>query len=178
MKAARENAAVALEGNVDLNHRPIRVNEDNSFSTVDSSTFNFTDFGINKKGAFNVTPILPNGETIDNLEDYIYEKLNSGIKLENLDIFMGSFDSLDEAEKRAQKIHDEHQKDYQEEANLLLRINDLDKQRLANQAEGSGISVFSIQDKDAEKVIDNYQKQFSALSAAMDKVKNKTLNRL
>lgn len=175
LKAARENASVALEGNVDLNHRPIRVNEDNSFSTVDSSTFNFTDFGINKKGAFNVTPILPNGETIDNLEDYIYEKLDSGIELEDLDIFMGSFESLDEAEKRAQKIHDEHQKDYQEEANLLLRINDLDKQRLANQAEGSGISVFSTQDKDAEKVIDNYQKQFSALSAAMDKVKNKTL---
>ena len=175
LKAARENASVALEGNVDLNHRPIRVNEDNSFSTVDSSTFNFTDFGINKKGAFNVTPILPNGETINNLEDYIYEKLDSGIELEDLDIFMGSFESLDEAEKRAQKIHDEHQKDYQEEANLLLRINDLDKQRLANQAEGSGISVFSTQDKDAEKVIDNYQKQFSALSAAMDKVKNKTL---
>lgn len=173
LKAVRDAAFSEIEGNVDLAHRPIRFNDDGSFSTLKTESFNYSDFNINKRGAFNVTPILPDGTTIDHLEDYINEKLSKGIQLEDLDIYMGDFSGLPEAVERAKELHNIHEKDYKQEAYLLQRISELED-AIAEKTENSK-PVFNIEDENISKELDTLQGKFTTLASALEKVKTQKL---
>lgn len=112
-------------GNVDLYNRPILLNDDGYYETLKSETYNYTDFGIDKQGAFNVTPILPDGTKISNLEDYIWEQLDNGKSLEKLDIFLGGdYSSIDEAVQAAIALHEEQDAIYGAEAEYLRLLNE------------------------------------------------------
>ena len=107
-------------GNVDLYNRPILLQDDGTYETLKSETFAYSDFGINKAGAFNVTPILPDGTKLENVGEYIQEQLNKGKKIEDLDIFLGGdYSSIDEAVKAAIKLHEEQDEIYGTEADYL-----------------------------------------------------------
>ena len=133
-------------GNVDLYNRPILLQDDGTYETLKSETFQYTDFGINKKGAFNVTPILPDGTKIDNLGEYISKQLQDGKKLEDLDIFMGGdYSSIDEAVKAATQLHEEQDQIYGTEAEYLRQIQEFNGYE--------GVTIEPISDEDYEKVI-------------------------
>jgi len=135
LKSVREALPSKYSGNVDLTHRNIVFDDEGYYNTLLGETYEYKDFGINKAGAFNVTPILPDGTLIENLEDYIWNQLDNGKALEDLDIFMGGdYSSINEAVKAAIKLHDEQAEIYNEEANLLSLINDLaDKNNMSVQ---------------------------------------------
>jgi chromosome segregation ATPase len=133
-------------GNVDLYNRPILLQDDGTYETLKSETFAYSDFGINKKGAFNVTPILPDGTKIDNLGQYILDQLKDGKKLEDLDVFMGGdYSSIDEAVKAATQLHEEQDQIYGTEANYLRQIQEINGYE--------GVTIEPISDEDYEKVI-------------------------
>ena len=119
------------QANVDLTVRP-KVSwenmkeagwdtEEGSYSTVNTVTYLASDFGLAKEGseedyAINVTPILPDGTVIkggeEGLWEYINGKKNSGKNIEDLDIFLGKYDSLAEAEEAAQVLHEVQEEYY------------------------------------------------------------------
>lgn len=102
-------------GNLDLYNRPINTvefGENHNYETLKSETFNLSDFGIKGEGAFNVTPILPDGTKLEGqaLTNYIEKNLGNKRTLKQLkkmDIFAGSYDTLDEAEEAAVRMHEE-----------------------------------------------------------------------
>jgi len=116
-------------GNVDLNHRPI-VMDGEDYHTLYGSSYFMSDFGLpegeNGEIAFNVTPILPDGTMLDDygLERYIEEQLASGKNLEDLDVFMGSYSSMDEAETAAIEAHEKNAELYDREAELMREIQE------------------------------------------------------
>lgn len=119
-------------GNVDLYMRPVILTGDGSYKTIAGETFKYSDFGIKIDGdsagemAFNVTPILPDGTEIGNLEDYIWDKLDQGVKLEDLDIFMGGgFKDIETAVNSAIDLHDKQAEIYSAEADALQRFYDI-----------------------------------------------------
>ena len=114
-------------GNVDLYNRPILLDDEGYYETLKSETFYYSDFGINKQGAFNVTPILPDGTKISNLGDYILEQLENGKSLEDLDIFLGGgYSSIEEAVEVAIALHEEQDAIYGAEAELLRLLSNQD----------------------------------------------------
>lgn len=114
-------------GNVDINHRPVRLNDDGSYNTLDTVTYNYSDFDSDKKGAFNVTPILPNGETIENLDDYIKNIFDRGENIEDSTIFLGAYANAKAAEEEAGKLHESQQALYKDEAEALSKVQDIAK---------------------------------------------------
>ena len=114
-------------GNVDLYNRPILFDDEGYYETLKSETYNYSDFGINKEGAFNVTPILPDGTKIENLEDYILNQLKKGKSIEDLDVFMGGdYSSINEAVEAAIALHEEQDKIYGTEASYLQSLKEID----------------------------------------------------
>ena len=88
----------------------------------------------NENMHFNVSPLRPDGTAITNLNgnddqffggiyDYILSQLASGIRLEDMDIFMGgNYASGDEADKAAQEAHNDSAKIYDQEAEILRQL--------------------------------------------------------
>lgn len=89
---------------VDMFNRKILYDNEGRMVTMASQTFKASDFGLDGDFAFNVTPILPDGTKLENVEDYIYDHLASGGKLEDMDIFLGSYDTLDEAIAKGERL--------------------------------------------------------------------------
>lgn len=109
------------KGNVDLNHRPIVQNEDGSYETVYSSSYG----DIIEGKEVLLTPILPNGKKMSDkeLSDYIADYKRSGKDITKSDIFLGAFDSVDEAESYAEQLHRSQANLYGQEAALLSKIS-------------------------------------------------------
>lgn len=88
----------------------------------------------NENMHFNVSPLRPDGTAITNLNgnddqffggiyDYILSQLTNGIRLEDMDIFMGgNYASGDEADKAAQEAHNDSAKMYDQEAEILRQL--------------------------------------------------------
>ena len=88
----------------------------------------------NENMHFNVSPLRPDGTAITNLNgnddqffggiyDYILSQLTSGIRLEDMDIFMGgNYASGDEADRAAQEAHNDSARIYDLEADILRRL--------------------------------------------------------
>jgi hypothetical protein len=112
------------QANVDLLNRPLVDwtvmnaagwdSPEGSYSTVATATFNASEFGLtDSEGndyAINVTPILPYGTVIngsfDGLWQYINDQLDQGAKMEHLDVFLGNYDTIEEAGAAAQRLHE------------------------------------------------------------------------
>lgn len=153
-------------GNVDLYNRPILFDNEGYYETLKSETYNYSDFGINKKGAFNVTPILPDGTKIENLEDYILNQLKNGKSLEDLDVFMGGdYSSIDEAVNAAIALHEEQDAIYGAEASYLQLLK-----------EGNDLSIETFTDEDiydkvmaAKEAYDTWQESLTQYEDALQK---------
>jgi len=89
---------------VDMFNRKILYDNEGKMVTMATESFKASDFGLDGDFAFNVTPILPDGTKLENVEDYIYEHLASGGKLEDMDIFLGSYATMDEAIAKAERL--------------------------------------------------------------------------
>lgn len=88
----------------------------------------------NENMHFNVSPLRPDGTAITNLNgnddqffggiyDYILSQLTNGIRLEDMDIFMGgNYASGDEAARAAQEAHNDSARIYDLEADILRRL--------------------------------------------------------
>ena len=88
----------------------------------------------NENMHFNVSPLRPDGTAITNLNgnddqffggiyDYILSQLTNGIRLEDMDIFMGgNYASGDEAGRAAQEAHNDSARIYDLEADILRRL--------------------------------------------------------
>lgn len=114
------------KGNVDLNNRPMIFDEEGYYETVYSSSRK-----IDGKEVL-LTPILPNGKklTDDEFDKYIQDILTSGKKIEESDIFLGSFDTIAEAEEYAQELHENQAKIYDKLFDAKSKISDVDKEIL------------------------------------------------
>lgn len=108
-------------GNVDLNHRIILLNEDGSYSTLSSTSSGMEINGVEKQVL--VTPILPDGTrlTTQQLSDYIREWED----ITQSDIFLGMFDTIEEADAYAELIHNESDLLYGEEADYLREVSQI-----------------------------------------------------
>ena len=83
-------------------------------------------------GAFNMTPFKPNGETVvdlnsdnfdDEMYDYVISQLAQGIRLEDMDTFMGGdYATIDEADKAAQQMHEDNASLYDQGKDILLQL--------------------------------------------------------
>lgn len=88
----------------------------------------------NENMHFNVTPLRPDGTAVtdlnadddqffDGIYDYIVSQLASGIRLEDMDIFMGgNYASGEEADQAAQRAHEDSAKMYDQEAEILKQL--------------------------------------------------------
>lgn len=108
-KYAKAAADMAEEFNkvnpmVDMFNRKILYDDEGYMVTMASESFKASDFGLDEDFAFNVTPILPDGTKLENVEDYIYDHLASGGKLEDMDIFLGSYATMDEAIAKGERL--------------------------------------------------------------------------
>lgn len=144
IKEAGEQMQKAFDqANVDLTLRPQvsweKMNEagwdteEGSYSTVNTVSYFASDFGLADKGSsedyvINVTPILPDGTVIkggdEGLWEYINDKKNNGENIEDLDVFLGKYSSLEESKKAAQALH-EAQEAYFEMVNNYSIDNDI-----------------------------------------------------
>ena len=144
IKEAGEQMQKAFDqANVDLTLRPQvsweKMNEagwdteEGSYSTVNTVSYFASDFGLADEGSsedyvINVTPILPDGTVIkggdEGLWEYINDKKNNGENIEDLDVFLGKYSSLEESEKAAQALH-EAQEAYFEMVNNYSIDNDI-----------------------------------------------------
>lgn len=92
---------------------------DGEYATVNSISAYASEFGLSDKDgndyAINLTPILPDGTVIEGGEngfkDWIRKQLESGKTLEDLDIILGSYKTMDEAVAKAKELH-KIQEDY------------------------------------------------------------------
>ena len=88
----------------------------------------------NENMHFNVSPLRPDGTAVtdlnadddqffDGIYDYILSQLASGIRLEDMDIFMGgNYASGDEADQAAQRAHEDSAKMYDQEVEILKQL--------------------------------------------------------
>ena len=159
---------------------------DDDYATVHTVTFTGSDFGLTdeygKDFAINVTPILPDGTVInggeDGLWEYINGKLDEGKSLEDLDVFLGSYATIEKAVSEAEKLH-EMQEEY------YAMVNEYDNNSLSSLAEKEEIlnAMYTQLYNKASYSIDaaNYYSQLAeSILAGMDvviaeKVRNGTI---
>jgi hypothetical protein len=87
---------------------------DDNYATVQTVSKYASEFGLVGEGeqdyAINLTPILPDGTVIEGgekgLEDWVREQLGDGKDIKELDIFLGSYKTMEEAQKKAQRLHE------------------------------------------------------------------------
>ena len=92
---------------------------DDEYATVNSISAYASEFGLSDEYgndyAINLTPILPDGTVIEGGEDefkkWINEQLAGGKTLDDLNIVLGTYGTMDEAVKQAEALH-KAQEDY------------------------------------------------------------------
>ena len=96
--ATKEPAFQKPVGNIDLNNRPIVKNEDGSISTVRSMSFN-------EDGKEILIPTISDDGRVmsDNEAIQVYRQTNR---------YLGKFDSIEEANKYAENLHNSQEKLY------------------------------------------------------------------
>ena len=117
------------------------TNFEGDYATLFTHTFNASEFGLADENGndymVNVTPILPDGTVIEGgsegLLEYINGKIDSGESLENLNVFLGAYKTVEEAEAAAERLH-ELQEDYYNMLNSYSLENAVynNTQKLAN----------------------------------------------
>lgn len=141
LRSKRESKGSNIVGNVDLNNRPVILNDDGSYSTVKSSSMAGADGGAFDGKEIMYTPILSStGEELDEgtMSKYIASisskatseeellKLDSkgmeinGKKVKN--VIEGVADSIEEANQKTTEFHDKSDQAYSEEAEALRNV--------------------------------------------------------
>lgn len=149
LRSKRESKGSNIVGNVDLNDRPVILNDDGSYSTVKSSSMAGADGGAFAKKEIMYTPILSTtGEELDEgtMAKYISSisskatteeellKLDSkgmeinGKKIKN--VIEGVADSVEEANQKTAEFHNESDQAYSGEAEALRKVKDYLKETL------------------------------------------------
>ena len=96
-------------GNIELYNRPQVKNDDGSISTVRSLSFNDGNYEVLIPTVSNDGRILSDNDAIDN-----YYKTGQ---------YLGKFNTVDEANKYAERLHNEQDKYYNSQrANLIRRL--------------------------------------------------------
>lgn len=103
-----------------------------SYSTVNTVTYTASELGLLGENendyAINVTPILPDGTVIQNGDDglrkYIIGKVKNGESLEDLDVYLGSYESIEKAVEAAERLHEMQETYYDMVSNYSLE-NDI-----------------------------------------------------
>lgn len=104
---ARDERVSEYVGNVDITHRQVRPNANGAYSILEPQSFPYSEFGIDKEGVFTVTPILPDGQRIQDLGLYIENQLQDHkVNIEDLPIYLGSFESVEEATDEMAALND------------------------------------------------------------------------
>jgi hypothetical protein len=143
-------------------------------------------------GAFNVSPFKPDGKSVvdlnsetyeDDLYNYLISQLAKGIKLENMDIFMGGdYTTVDEADAAAQKAHEDSAELYKKGAEILtqLLLQGYDINQLQGAAYDGEVIKTSTQATEAlteemKKSNDNAEKQNADSKSDNNKTKDITV---
>ena len=92
-----DNTPYYGKGNIDLNNRPVVKNKDGSISTVRSMSFE-------EDGKEVLIPTVVNGKVVSN-DEAIKHYYETGE-------YLGKFDTVEEANKYAEKLHKEQEKQY------------------------------------------------------------------
>lgn len=187
-RANREAKGSYIVGNVDLNNRPVILNDDGSYSTVKSSSMAGADGGAFDGKEIMYTPILSStGEELDDdtMAKYISNisskatseeellKLDSkgmeinGKKIQN--VIEGVANSVEEANQKTEAFHDVSDSAYSDEAEALSKVRDYLKDTLDYKGDLNN-------SKDFDKLFnDDYFSSLSLdeLSQAYDIVTNK-----
>lgn len=187
-RAKRETKGSYVVGNVDLNNRPVILNDDGSYSTVKSSSMAGADGGAFDGKEIMYTPILSStGEELDEatMQKYIAtisSKAKSEDELLSLDskgmeingkkvqnVIEGVANSVEEANEKTEAFHKISDDAYSDEADALADVRDYLKDTLDYKGDLSS-------SKDFDKLFsDDYFSSLSLdeLSAAYDLVTNK-----
>lgn len=187
-RSKREAKGSYVVGNVDLNNRPVILNDDGSYSTVKSSSMAGADGGAFDGKEIMYTPILSStGEELDDntMAKYISKissKATSDEELLKLDakgmeingkkiqnVIEGVADSVEEANQKTEAFHDISDSAYSDEAEALSSVRDYLKDTLNYKGELNN-------SKDFDKIFSkDYFSSLSLdeLSQAYDIVTNK-----
>lgn len=187
-RSKREAKGSYVVGNVDLNNRPVILNDDGSYSTVKSSSMAGADGGAFDGKEIMYTPILSStGEELDDdtMAKYISNissKATSEEELLKLDakgmeingkkvqnVIEGVADSIEEANQKTEAFHDISDSAYSDEAEALSSVRDYLKDTLNYKGELNN-------SKDFDKIFSkDYFSSLSLdeLSEAYDIVTNK-----
>ena len=138
------------------------------YATMYSSSWSSANFGLyNEDGAayeILLTPILPNGDVIENgkLVDYVNEQLSKGKRIDQLDVYIGSYKTTGEADQAGQQLSQMQAKYDKTKSNYNLE-NDIYKTTSA---------LVELEHKlaNGEVTLAEYSKQYNALMA--DQAKN------
>ena len=80
------------------------------YATLYSQTFEASELGLEGDFAINLTPILPDGTVIDGgsdgLVEWVKKQLKKGKKIEELDVFLGKYDTVEEGSAAGQRLSD------------------------------------------------------------------------
>ena len=129
-----------------------------------------------KNGAFNVSPFKPDGKTVvdlnsaqyeDDFYNYLVGQLAKGIRLEDMDIYMGgNYNTPEEADAAAQKAHEDSAELYEKGKDILLKllllgydINDLQGAAYDGKEIKSNTQATEALTKEMAKNNDNLDKQ-------------------
>lgn len=144
---------------------------DGDYATLYTHTFNASEFGLtDAEGndyAINVTPILPDGTVIeggyDGLVEYINGKISSGESLSNLDIFLGSYSTIEEAVAAAEELHN------MQEAYYSALDNHSFEYDIYNAMDG--IAELNVQLSEGKIDAEEYVKQYKLLNEELNNAK-------
>lgn len=143
-------------------------------------------------GAFNVTPFKPDGKSVvdlnsetyeDDLYNYLISQLAKGIKLENMDIFMGGdYATTGEADAAAQKAHEDSAELYKKGAEILTQlllqgydINQLQGAAYDGEAIKTNTQATEALTEEMKKSNDNAEKQNADSKTDDNKTKDNTV---
>lgn len=143
-------------------------------------------------GAFNVSPFKPDGKSVvdlnsetyeDDLYNYLISQLAKGIKLENMDIFMGGdYATIGEADAAAQKAHEDSAELYKKGAEILTQlllqgydINQLQGAAYDGEAIKTNTQATEALTEEMKKSNDNAEKQNADSKTDDNKTKDNTV---
>lgn len=120
--------------------------EDGDYATVHTVTALASEFGLADKDhdyAINLTPILPDGTVLgdgsgeEGFKNWISQQLESGQSLYSLGVFLGSYETIEEAEAAAVRLHELQELFYDDTASFA-ELTDLEILNMQNFADENG----------------------------------------
>lgn len=134
MQAEYDQTPIDLTARVNVSAETMKASGwdigEGNYATVNSISAYASEFGLSDENgtdyAINLTPILPDGTVIDGgeagLKNWVRNQLQGGAKLEELDVFLGSYRSMDDAIAAAERLHNLQEAYYASEKLSALQV--------------------------------------------------------